>query len=80
MILTVGLWILVVVTGGNRVVIVVVVFSLSLSLSLSLCCVVVAKVEWWLWPVVGVALAVADGRGGWCSVCIFWVVKYIILL
>ena len=75
MILTVGLWILVVVTGGNRVVIVVVV-----SLSLSLCCVVVAKVEWWLWPVVGVALAVADGRGGWCCVCIFWVVRYIILL
>ena len=37
----------------------------------------VAKVEWWLWPmvvvvvVVGVVVAVADGRGGcgWCCGC-----------
>ena len=44
----------------------------------------VAKVEWWLWPVVVVvalAVAVADGRGdcGWCCGC-FLVVGYIILL
>ena len=39
----------------------------------------VAKVEWWLWPVVvvvvgvvvGVGVGVADGRGGWCYVCFF---------
>ena len=30
----------------------------------------VAKVEWWLWPVV-VVVVVADGRGGcgWCCGC-----------
>ena len=30
----------------------------------------VAKVEWWLWPVVVVAMA--DGRGDWCCLCIFF--------
>ena len=35
-----------------------------------LCCVVVAKVEWWLWPVV-VVMDVANARG----VCgFFWLV------
>ena len=60
------------------------------SIYLFLCCVVVAKVEWWLWPVmvvvvvvvvVGVIVAVADGIGGcgW-SYGFFWVVGYIILV
>ena len=31
----------------------------------------VAKVEWWLCPVV-VVVVVADGRGDWCYVCIFF--------
>ena len=54
----------------------------------------VAKVEWWLWPVmvvvvvvvvgviVTVAMTVADSIGG-CDRCcgfFFWVVEYIILL
>ena len=30
--------------------------------------------------VVVVVVAVADGRGGWCCVCIFLLVGYIILL
>ena len=31
----------------------------------------VAEVEWWLWLVVVVVMAVADGRGGcgWCCGC-----------
>ena len=44
----------------------------------------VAKVEWWLWPVVvvvAVGVVVADGRDGcgWCCRC-FLIVGYIILL
>ena len=43
----------------------------------------VAKVEWWLWPVVVVVVVgVADSRGGceWCCGDFFVVVGYIILL
>ena len=35
--------------------------------------IVVAKVEWWLWPAVVVDVAMVDGRGGcgWCCRCFF---------